>query len=134
MSAEKEPLSLPTQTIEVQVRFSDTDMMGHISSMSYGRWTEVARHEYFLKIPEPPQDIPWFVMVHVGLDFHAEGRFGQRFEIKTRCIKIGNKSLHLKHDITADNERVCTVTAIMSGFDRKTRQGLPAPSHWRASH
>ena len=62
MPTQKAPLVLPEHTIDVQIRFSDTDMMGHVSSMSYGQWTEVARTAYFAEIPEPPSEIPWFVM------------------------------------------------------------------------
>ena len=129
MPTQKAPLVLPEHTIDVQIRFSDTDMLGHINSMSYGQWTEVARTAYFAEIPEPPSEIPWFVMVHVGLDFHAEGRFGQAFRITARCTKIGNKSMHLEHSITADGTLVCTAKVVMSAFDRETRKGIAAPSH-----
>ncbi len=131
--SDKAPLILPSTTLAVQVRFSDTDMMGHISSMSYGHWTECARAEYFEHIPEPSTQIPWFVMVHVGLDFHREGRFGEEFVIYTRTTKLGNKSMHLQHEITGNGELKSTVKVVMSAFDRESRRSVLVPSHWRPS-
>ncbi|MBC7170885.1 MAG: hypothetical protein H5U40_00570, partial [Polyangiaceae bacterium] len=45
--AESSALVLPIVETIPQVRFSDTDMMGHISSMSYAAWAEVGRAEFF---------------------------------------------------------------------------------------
>jgi acyl-CoA thioesterase FadM len=39
----KEPLTLPSVENTIQVRFSDTDAMGHISSGSYAAFAEVGR-------------------------------------------------------------------------------------------
>ena len=39
----KESLTLPSVENTIQVRFSDTDAMGHISSGSYAAFAEVGR-------------------------------------------------------------------------------------------
>lgn len=41
--ANKEPITLPNVENEIQVRFSDTDAMGHISSGSYAAFAEVGQ-------------------------------------------------------------------------------------------
>ena len=84
-------------------------------------------------IPEPREQIPWFVLVHVELDFHREGRFGQEFLIHTHCEKLGEKSMHLVHKIMADDELTATVKVVMAAFDQQTRKAINVPSHWKKS-
>src|SRR5512139_323042 len=89
---------LPVVTTIPQVRFSDTDALGHISSMSYAAWGEVGRGDFFAAIGE--SDTPWFVLVHLELDFHSEGHFGDPFTMVTRATRLGTKSLTLEQVIS----------------------------------
>lgn len=114
-----------------QVRFSDTDMMGHVSSMSYAAWAEVGRADFFEAIPVPVDQKPWFVLVRLALDFHSEGRFGERFEIVTDCVKLGTKSMTLAQRIAVGERPVCTIEVVMAAFDPKTRKSIPVPATWR---
>jgi YbgC/YbaW family acyl-CoA thioester hydrolase len=127
----QQPLVLPVVETVPQVRFSDTDMMGHVSSMSYAAWGEVARADFFAAVHE--ERIPWFVLVRLELDFHREGRFGDPFRITTRCVAIGEKSMTLEHRITVNEKPVCTIKVVMAGFDVETRKAIAIPAHWRPS-
>ena len=42
-------MKLPVTTTIVQVRFSDTDALGHISSGSYIQYMEVGRIDFFMR-------------------------------------------------------------------------------------
>lgn len=127
----KEPLTLPTVENTIQVRFSDTDAMGHISSGSYAAFAEVGRAAFFTKIPEPVTEIPWFVLVHLELDFVAEARYGQSFTLSTRCVKLSEKTITLEQIVRADDEVACKLKVVMVAFDAKARKAIPVPSHWR---
>lgn len=131
LEATEVPL-MPVRTIP-QVRFSDTDMMGHISSMSYAAWAEVGRTDFFEAIPVPIAEKPWFVLVKLTLDFHSEGRFGEKFEIATRCARLGTKSMTLVQHITVGERAVCTIEVVMAAFDPKTRRAIPVPTSWRVA-
>ena len=120
---------LPTVTTIPQVRFSDTDAMGHVSSMSYAAWAEVGRADFFGAIPDPAT--PWFVLVRIELDFHSEGRFGETFSMVTRPVRIGTKSLLLEHVISAGDRKVCTIRVTMAGFDPETRTSRAVSSQWK---
>ncbi len=130
-AASPNELVLPVVETIPQVRFSDTDMMGHISSMSYAAWAEVGRADFFAKVRD--ENIPWFVLVHLSLDFHREGRFGDPFAMMTRCASIGGKSMTLEQRIAIRGEPVCTLSVVMAGFDVKTRKAIAVPAHWRPS-
>lgn len=119
----------------IQVRFSDTDMLGHISSGSYANWGEVGRAEFF----EAPffdsvrDEIPWFVMAHLALDFLSEGHFGESFILETRCEKLGTKSITIRQFIKANGRLVCEMKVVMVAFDRETRTPLEVPKNWKLS-
>jgi acyl-CoA thioester hydrolase len=123
-----ESFALPTVTTIPQVRFSDTDAMGHVSSMSYAAWAEVGRADFFAAIGDPTT--PWFVLVRLELDFHAEGRFGESFTIVTRPLRIGTKSLLLEQVISVGDRKVCTVKVTLAGFDPATRTSCAVSPRW----
>lgn len=127
----KEPITLPRVENEIQVRFSDTDAMGHISSGSYAAFAEVGRAAFFKAVPEPREAIPWFVLVHLGLDFVSEGRFGQDFMLSTRVVKMSGKTLTFEQIVRADGEVACKLEVVLVAFDAKTRKSIEVPSHWQ---
>lgn len=128
---DKQAITLPSVDNEIQVRFSDTDAMGHISSGSYAAFAEVGRAAFFKAIPEPRQAIPWFVLVHLGLDFVSEGRYGQAFTLSTRVAKMSRKTLTFEQIVRADGEVACKLEVVLVAFDEKTRKSIELPSHWR---
>lgn len=131
MPDHKAPLVLLSVDDTLQVRFSDTDAVGHISSGSYAAFAEIGRDTFFRTIPEDVSEIPFFVLRHLSLDYPAEARYGQAFTLHTRPIKLGGKSLTLEQQVFADGKLVCTVTVVLVAFDQKTRRSTDAPSHWR---
>ena len=127
----KRPITLPSVENDIQVRFSDTDAMGHISSGSYAAFAEVGRAAFFKAVPEPREEIPWFVLVHLGLDFVSEGRFGQTFTLSTQVVKLSKKTLTFEQIVHADAKVACKLEVVMVAFDAKTRKSVEVPSHWR---
>lgn len=127
----KARFTLPQVENEIQVRFSDTDAMGHISSGSYAAFAEVGRAAFFKAVPEPREEIPWFVLVHLGLDFVSEGRYGQAFTLSTRVVKLSRKTLTFEQIVRADGELACKLEVVLVAFDAKTRKSIEVPSHWR---
>jgi acyl-CoA thioester hydrolase len=130
-NTDKSPITLPSVENQIQVRFSDTDAMGHISSGSYAAFAEVGRAEFFKAVPEPREAIPWFVLVHLGLDFVSEGRYGQDFTLSTRVAKMSRKTLTFEQIVRADGEVACNLEVVLVAFDAKNRKSIELPSHWR---
>ena len=123
------PILLPTVTTVPQVRFSDTDAMGHISSMSYAAWAEVGRADFFAATGDP--ETPWFVLVRLALDFHSEGRFGEDFTLVTRPTRLGRKSLTLEQIVSVGDRKVCTIEVVLAAFDPETRKSRAVSPAWK---
>lgn len=124
-----EPIILPVVLTLPQVRFSDTDAMGHISSMSYAAWAEVGRADFFGATGDP--ETPWFVLKKLSLEFHSEGRFGEAFELETRAVRVGTSSLTLAHEIRVGARRVASIEVVMVAFDPEARRSRPINPRWR---
>ena len=127
----KEPLTLPSVENTIQVRFSDTDAMRHISSGSYAAFAEVGREAFFKEIPESQSEIPWFVLRHLEMDFISEARFGQTITLSTRCGKITEKTITFEQVVRADDKVACELRVVHVAFDPKTRKATRVPTHWR---
>ena len=129
----KAPLTLPSVESTIQVRFSDTDAMGHISSGSYAAFAEVGRAAFFEKVPDPREKIPWFVLRHMEMDFVSEARFGQVITLSTRIGKISEKTITFEQVVRADGKVACELRVVHVAFDPKTRKAMKVPTHWRPS-
>lgn len=127
----KPPLILPSVESTIQVRFSDTDAMGHISSGSYAAFAEVGRAAFFEAIPEAREEIPWFVLRHLEMEFISEARFGQSITLSTRCGKITEKTIRFDQVVRADGKVACELRVVHVAFDPKTRKAMRVPTHWR---
>ena len=122
-------MKLPVAETRIQIRFSDLDVLGHVSNHIYGQYFELGRVTWFRLIP----DFPTTVVASTSIDFLSEVRLEDEVIVKTFCIHKGNKSLKLQHLLFA-NGRLCTKSvAVLVGFDRKTRKSMPILEGWEPS-
>lgn len=133
MSTDSEPSPLvllrPTCT-ELQVRFSDTDQLGHINNQAYAGYAEIGRSDFFARIEE--ENKPWFVLSRLEMLFHHEAFFGDRLCIITRISQLGRASLTVTQRVVRDEEEVvCSITAVMVCIDTESRRPRRIPAHWR---
>lgn len=117
----------PTRT-QVQIRFADTDMLGHINNLSYLAFAEMARSHFFAQIEG---DVPWFLLARAEVDFRKEGFLGDALSVHTSVEALGRTSMTLRQDILRDAEELVVSTkAILVCIDRASRQKMPIPAHW----
>ena len=77
----------------LEVRFSDTDMMGHVNNVAYVAFLETLRFHYLAHM-DFPDDL---TLVSVRVDFRFPARFGDRLVGATRTTRLGNSSIDLQH-------------------------------------
>lgn len=84
-------------TIEIKVRFSETDMLGHVNNASYFVYLEEARTEFLRDLLLKSKKS--FVVVSLKCDFIRQAYFDQRLIIYTSVVDVGNTSFTLVHEI-----------------------------------
>ena len=121
--------------LPVQLRFSDIDTVGHVNNSVYFSLFDVAKSDYFDKVRGEKQD--WrnvtIVIANVNCDFLAQTLYEEPVVVKTRCAKIGNKSLVLEQVLVneATGEVKCRCHTTMVYIEPKTLTPEPLPDYWR---
>lgn len=116
--------------IQVNVRFSETDALGHINNTSYFIYLEEARIRFIESLGYNMDTTEWkFILASTKCDFLSQGYFNQTLVIKTYVSKIGTKSFQIEHDIidTKTEHLIAKGNAIMVSFDFEKQKSEPLP-------
>ena len=93
-----------------RVRWRDCDAMGHVNNAVYSTFLEEARIEALGGLAE-------FILARVEIDFRSELRATEEIEVRTRCSRIGTKSLDLEHEIHANGRLAAQAKSVLVGYD-----------------
>lgn len=126
-------MKLPVTKTKVQVRYSDTDALGHISSGSYITYMEVGRLDFFEEIVRQTGIKKTAVVANINIDYFRECRYGDAIEVVTWCSRVGTKSLNICNEIFANGQLVAKGSSTHVGFNTQTRKSEPLPEGWEAS-
>ena len=119
--------------INVKVRFSDLDAMGHVNNASYLSYLEEARLAYYHHVMNMDTDNLDFdaVVARIEIDYVDQIKLGDNVEIYTRTAKIGNKSSDVEHLIVVDKNGAKRIAAKamtkLVSFDYKKGVSMPVP-------
>jgi acyl-CoA thioester hydrolase len=111
---------------QVQLRWRDIDMLGHLNQSVYHELLEEGRAGLMLELMRrvgADQPHGGWVVVHVDLDYHAEVRKDHGFaDVLVRVSRVGRSSLTLQHEITLpDGELAASGTTVIVAWDPATR-------------
>jgi acyl-CoA thioester hydrolase len=93
-----------------RVRWRDCDAMGHVNNAVYSTFLEEARIEALGGLAE-------FILARVEIDFRSELHAAEEIEVRTRCSRIGTKSLDLEHEIWAGDRLGAQAKSVLVGYD-----------------
>lgn len=115
---------------QLRVRFSDTDMLGHVNNASYLSYLEEARIQFFedLGITEVP-----LIVASIKADFRTQAFFRQNLTIETAIRRVGNSSFDFVNRIK-DSEKEQTIFEALTTivhFNYKTQKSETIPDDLR---
>lgn len=117
--------------IESKVRYSETDMSGHINNISYFVYFEQARTEYLDSLNFFGSTVN-AVTADLCCHYHSEAFFPDTLQIGVRVAKIGNKSFDLEYYILSSDEKlIATGQGTLVAIDLETRQSTTIPKDIR---
>lgn len=91
----------------VEVRFGDTDAMGHVNNAVFLSYLEMARAGYYQRVTGGLFGIGAtsgersFILADVRLTFRSPAWFAEILTLETRVSRIGRTSFGMEHRITA---------------------------------
>ena len=117
----------------IDVRFADTDAMGHVNNAVYLTYCETARITYWTDVTEEPVRLGTagaesLILAEARITYRAPAFHGQAVTVETRATRIGRSSFTLEHRLLAcvegDTPRLVAVSeSILVRYDYAT--GLP---------
>ncbi|GGJ50267.1 acyl-CoA thioesterase [Deinococcus roseus] len=112
---------------DIQIRFGDTDMLGHINNAAYVQYLEVARMQMVQEARK--RGIPNFnfVLAHISLDFRREIKLGQQVQVETTVVKIGKSSFEMAYQVLADGVVCSTAKSVQVGIDPQAMTSAVLP-------
>ena len=90
----------------IEVRFADTDAMGHVNNAVYLTYVETARVAYWAAaIDEPIERGPGraesLILAEAEIAFRSPVVHGETVVVESRATGVGRTSLRLEHRLTA---------------------------------
>jgi acyl-CoA thioester hydrolase len=116
---------------EMEVRFRDLDMMGHLNNAVYATYLEQARVEYIEDVVEEPLMEIGAVVADLHLDFERPIDWGDDVVVAVRADELGTSSIPLEYEIRVDGDVAATAETLMVTFDPEAGEPRPIPDAWR---
>lgn len=117
---------------DIKIRYSETDMSGHVNNTSYMVYFEQARVEYWTKFASLAEDL-FLVTADIWCHYHSEAFFPEVLEVGVRVARIGNSSLDLEYAVHAkgNGRLVATGAGTIVVLDRNTKKPAQIPDSIR---
>jgi acyl-CoA thioester hydrolase len=115
----------------VKVRFSETDMFGHMNNTVPFTYFEEARIEFFknkgfMQEWVKPENETVIVVADLQCDFLAQVYFGEELKIYVKAGRIGTSSVDLHYMAKKENKNICFVgRGTMVQMSKTTGKGSP---------
>jgi len=123
-----------THWADVEVRFRDSDAMGHVNNSVYLTYLEVGRQSYWNRFAaDVPYDRVPFVLAHAALDFRSPSHTGEILRVFLRTAWIGRSSFGMAYEIreVTGSRLVVEATSVQVTYDYATHSTVPVPDWLR---
>jgi acyl-CoA thioester hydrolase len=114
------------------LRFSDTDMIGHVNNVAYAALLESGRTLYTRRASFPRfASNQLLVLARIEIDYRRELHWPNTVDIGTRLSRIGTASFVLGQGIFLGDACITTGRSTLVMIDRNTRRSVPLSPAYR---
>lgn len=127
--------SLFRHRINLQMRFNDIDILGHLNNTVYFSFYDTGKAFYLEAINDGKMN--WqrveSVIANVDCAFISPIYFAEPIEILTRCLSVGDKSLKIEQMLrNRETGQIKSLAhTVMVAFDPDTKKAVAVPKRWR---
>jgi acyl-CoA thioester hydrolase len=108
------PAPASTHRIDIQMRFGDTDALGHVNNASFASYAEVARLDFLRCLGKSVRSL---ILASLYIDFRRQVGFDELVHVETWVERVGTTSITLTQTIFAAGERAADVKSVVVHFD-----------------
>lgn len=107
------------KSLDVQLRFSDIDSMGHVNNSVYLNYFETARMHFFARLLGMEWD--WMkngiILLRNEVDYLKPLLLQQHAEVYVGVVHLGTKSFSLNYSIRVGEVEYCKGVSVLVSFD-----------------
>lgn len=123
----------------VEVRFADTDAMGHVNNAAYLTYIEIARAAYYEAVTGRPLPLgvhgaeEGMILAEVRVTYRTPAFYGETLAVETRVTRMGRASFTMEHRLTAPDSRygparlVAVADSVLVTYDYRAERAIPIP-------
>ncbi|MCG9910290.1 MAG: acyl-CoA thioesterase [Flavobacteriales bacterium] len=119
--------------VPIQLRFADTDALGHVNNANFLSYFEMARVAYFAEVMG--NVIDWkergIILARSEVDYRIPLFLEDKPIVKVRCSKIGNKSFVMSYRIEEGEKVYAEGNTVMVCFDFINNLPFAMPEEWK---
>ncbi|MBN2910611.1 acyl-CoA thioesterase [Polycladomyces sp. WAk] len=124
-------------SIQIEVRSTEIDVMGHVNNAKYLEYLEWGREEWYNRAQLPFDEFSRMgigtVTVRIEINYRKEATLGEKLTITTRPVRRGRSSFVLEQVIDNEKgERVADAQVTSVTIDLKERKSVPLPDQLAA--
>lgn len=119
----------PSHDLRLQLRFGDTDKLGHVNNAVYASYAEAGRLAYFERLGLAA---PSVILARLAIDFRRQVVLEDDCTITTRVVRVGNSSIAMTQTLTANGDVAAEFEAVLVWFDYESQRPVRVPEDVRA--
>lgn len=124
-------------SVKIQLRFVDTDMLGHINNANFLTYMEVARMSYFNEVLGDAVD--WkkegIILAKATVEYKVPIFIEDNLYVQICVDHISSKSFHISYRFIKENspERIVAAlgSTLMVCYDYQENRSIVMPTVWR---
>jgi acyl-CoA thioester hydrolase len=119
-------------TVDVEVRYIETDQMGHVHHANYVTWFELARTRLCATSGIPYADIETmgYLMVVTGIEvrYRQPAHYGQTVAVTAWIDRLGSRLTRFAYEVRHDETLLATGASEHIWVEREGRRPCRAPA------
>ena len=124
----------------IEVRFADTDAMGHVNNSNYLTYAEIARVAYYERVTGEPLPVrihgseEGMILAEIRIAYRSPAFYGETLVVETRVERIGRTSFGMVHRLTAPESRhgparlIAVSDSVLVSYDYQAEHPIPVPT------
>jgi len=122
----------------IQIRFADTDMLGHVNNANYLTYMELARMSYFNEVVNDAVDwsIEGVILAKAVVDYRRPILIEDTLYVYLSVDHISSKSFNFSYRfvVVKDGEEITYAegSTIMVCFDYQLQKSIVMPEKWKS--
>jgi acyl-CoA thioester hydrolase len=115
---------------DIQVRFADSDALGHINNATFATYAELARLQFLSTLGESVERL---ILANLVIDFRRQVLVTDAVHVDSWVERLGKSSMAVAHTIFANGEPAADIKSVVVYFDYASSKAMPLTSEMRTA-